>query len=127
MSSRVKCSETGGRSASHLSPRRNSPNRACALAAPTRRPKQRAESFRYRVRARPGGGKTPGVFANHVARRFGQKEAAWFIKGNGTTQAEGVLLSSEVQEIETGTFINPSDLIDLFYARASSRSSRDLA
>jgi HK97 family phage major capsid protein/HK97 family phage prohead protease len=53
---------------------------------------------------------------NHVARRFGQKEAAWFINGNGTTQAEGVLTSAEVQEVATGTSLSASKLVDLFYS-----------
>ncbi len=51
---------------------------------------------------------------NHVARRFGQKEAGWFVKGNGTTQAEGVLTSDDVQEMEGE--ISADDLIDLFYS-----------
>ncbi|CDM57626.1 MULTISPECIES: phage major capsid protein [Rhizobium] len=51
---------------------------------------------------------------NHVARRFGQKEAAWFVSGNGTTQAEGVLTSDDVQEFEGE--IAADDLIDLFYS-----------
>ncbi|KIP99263.1 capsid protein [Agrobacterium tumefaciens] len=56
--------------------------------------------------------------SNHIARRFGQKEAAWFVKGNGTSQAEGVLNSADVQEVE-GSFaqgdIAADSLIDLFY------------
>ncbi len=51
---------------------------------------------------------------NHIARRFGQKEAGWFINGNGTTQAEGVLTSDEVQEFD-GEIV-ADDLIDLFYS-----------
>lgn len=51
---------------------------------------------------------------NHIARRFGQKEAAWFVNGNGTTQAEGVLKSADVQELEGE--IAADDLIDLFYS-----------
>lgn len=51
---------------------------------------------------------------NHIARRFGQKEARWFVTGNGTTQAEGVLTSPDVAEHEAG--ITADDLIDLFYS-----------
>lgn len=51
---------------------------------------------------------------NHVARRFGQKEAGWFVKGNGTTQAEGILKSADVPEVEGE--IAADDLIDLFYS-----------
>ena len=51
---------------------------------------------------------------NHIARRFGQKEAGWFVNGNGTTQAEGVLKSADVQEME-GEIV-ADDLIDLFYS-----------
>ncbi|WP_296085391.1 phage major capsid protein [uncultured Agrobacterium sp.] len=52
--------------------------------------------------------------SNHIARRFGQKEADWFVNGNGTTQAEGVLTSDDVQEFEGE--IAADDLIDLFYS-----------
>lgn len=52
--------------------------------------------------------------STHVARRFGQIEASWFVTGNGTTQAEGVLASDEVIEKEGD--ISADDLIDLFYA-----------
>lgn len=55
-----------------------------------------------------------GYLGNHIARRFGQKEAGWFVNGNGTTQAEGVLTSDAVQEIEAE--IVADDLIDLFYS-----------
>ncbi len=51
---------------------------------------------------------------NHIARRFGQKEAGWFVNGNGTSQAEGVLTSDEVQEFEGE--LTADDLQDLFYS-----------
>lgn len=51
---------------------------------------------------------------NHIARRFGQKEAGWFVKGNGTSQAEGVITSEDVAEVEAQ--IAADDLIDLFYS-----------
>lgn len=51
---------------------------------------------------------------NHIARRFGQKEAGWFVNGNGTTQAEGVLKSADVTEVEAA--LTPDNLIDLFYS-----------
>ncbi|MBZ9757862.1 phage major capsid protein [Mesorhizobium sp. ESP6-5] len=58
---------------------------------------------------------------NHIARRFGQKEAGWFVKGNGTSQAEGVLTSADVAEVEAD--IAADDLIDLFYSIKTAYSS----
>jgi HK97 family phage major capsid protein/HK97 family phage prohead protease len=55
-----------------------------------------------------------GYLGSHIARRFGQKEAGWFVNGNGTTQAEGVLTSDDVQEVEAELIAD--DLIDLFYS-----------
>ncbi|GKX34644.1 MAG: peptidase U35 [Rhizobiaceae bacterium MnEN-MB40S] len=52
--------------------------------------------------------------SGHIARRFGQKEASWFVNGNGTSQAEGVLVSDEVGEHEAD--LTADDLIDLFYS-----------
>jgi HK97 family phage major capsid protein/HK97 family phage prohead protease len=52
---------------------------------------------------------------NHIARRFGQKEATWFVNGNGTTQAEGVLTSTEVADNQIAT-IDADALIDHFYS-----------
>ncbi len=63
--------------------------------------------------------------SGHIARRFGQKEAAWFVTGNGTTQAEGVLTSTEVATFtSTNTAIKADDLIDTFYAIKSVYSGR---
>ncbi|PRA89063.1 phage major capsid protein [Ochrobactrum sp. MYb29] len=61
--------------------------------------------------------------SGHIARRFGQKEAAWFINGNGTTQAEGVLTSDEIgaHEVEQ---IDADALIDLFYIIKTGYSQR---
>lgn len=59
---------------------------------------------------------------NHVARRFGQKEATWFVTGNGTTQAEGVLTSTAVAEQEVED-VTADDLIDLFYSIKTAYSS----
>lgn len=56
-----------------------------------------------------------GYLGNHIARRFGQKEAAWFVNGNGTTQAEGVLNSAEVANNEIAA-IDADALIDHFYS-----------
>ncbi len=55
--------------------------------------------------------------SNHIARRFGQIEASWFVNGNGTTQAEGVLNSDDVEEIAvpTASAFNAEALIDLYY------------
>lgn len=55
-----------------------------------------------------------GYLGNHIARRFGQKEASWFVTGNGTTQAEGVLTSADVQEEEAA--LTADALVDLFYS-----------
>lgn len=63
-----------------------------------------------------------GYLGNHIARRFGQKEAAWFVNGNGTTQAEGVLTSDDVQEVEA--YLTADDLIDLFYSIKTAYSAR---
>ncbi|MGV8832162.1 MAG: phage major capsid protein [Devosia sp.] len=63
-----------------------------------------------------------GYLSNHVARRFGQKEATWFVNGNGTTQAEGVLTSTEVAAHEVAA-ITGDDLIDLFYSIKTAYSS----
>lgn len=63
-----------------------------------------------------------GYLSNHVARRFGQKEATWFVNGNGTTQAEGVLTSTAVAEREVEA-VTADDLIDLFYAIKTAYSS----
>jgi phage major capsid protein, HK97 family len=60
--------------------------------------------------------------SNHVARRFGQKEATWFVSGNGTTQAEGILTSAAVAEHEVEA-ITGDDLIDLFYSIKTAYSS----
>ncbi|SIS57047.1 phage major capsid protein [Phaeovulum vinaykumarii] len=51
----------------------------------------------------------------HIARSFGQLEARWFVTGNGTTAAEGVMTSAEVQECEV-TGLTADELIDLYYA-----------
>lgn len=56
-----------------------------------------------------------GYLANHIARRFGQVEASWFITGDGATQPEGVLTSAEVADNEVASF-NAEALIDHFYA-----------
>ncbi|KAB2658791.1 phage major capsid protein [Brucella tritici] len=61
--------------------------------------------------------------SNHIARRFGQKEAAWFVKGNGTSQAEGVLTSAEVSAHEVEQ-IDADALIDLFYSIKTGYSAR---
>ncbi|WP_420002905.1 phage major capsid protein [Arenibacterium sp. LLYu02] len=52
--------------------------------------------------------------SNHIARRFGQLEAKWFIAGNGTTAAEGVMIADEVQTVEADVF-STSVLNDIFY------------
>ncbi|RXF69230.1 phage major capsid protein [Hansschlegelia zhihuaiae] len=62
---------------------------------------------------------------NHVATQFGKLEASWFVNGNGTTQAEGVLTSSEVGTLTTAaTAIGTDDLIDVFYSIPSAYAAR---
>lgn len=51
---------------------------------------------------------------NHIAAECATLESEWFVKGDGTTQAEGVLTSTEVEEIETAA-IDTDALLDLFY------------
>jgi HK97 family phage major capsid protein len=63
--------------------------------------------------------------SGHLARKFGQKEARAFVVGNGTSEAEGVLTSDEVQELETAAAaIKGDDLIDLFHGVASFYAAR---
>lgn len=61
---------------------------------------------------------------DHIARRFGQKEAAWFINGNGTTQAEGLLTSPEIAENQTNAAGLTDALIDLYYGIKTAYASR---
>ncbi|HEY8566585.1 MAG TPA: phage major capsid protein [Beijerinckiaceae bacterium] len=61
--------------------------------------------------------------AAHLGTKFGQREAMWFVKGNGTTQAEGVLTSSEVGAVEVDD-IEHDALVDLFYSIKSAYSAR---
>ncbi len=63
-----------------------------------------------------------GYLSNHIARRFGQIEAAAFVNGNGTTQAEGVLTSTDVQDTEVAA-IDADALIDQFYSIATAYSA----
>ncbi|MBL4927996.1 phage major capsid protein [Fuscibacter oryzae] len=66
--------------------------------------------------------------ADHIARRFGQLEAQWFVTGNGTTAAEGVMTSTEVPELETlgvGLVgLTPATLFDLFYGIKTTYANR---
>ncbi|MBX9452637.1 MAG: phage major capsid protein [Mesorhizobium sp.] len=57
----------------------------------------------------------------HIAQRFGQKEAGWFVNGNGTSQAEGVLTSADVAEHEAS--LTADDLTDIFYSIKTAYSS----
>ncbi|RBP86348.1 HK97 family phage prohead protease/HK97 family phage major capsid protein,TIGR01554 [Rhodobacter sp. 140A] len=60
--------------------------------------------------------------SNHIARRFGQIEAQWFVTGNGTTAAEGVMTSTEVAENEVAA-ITAAALIDHFYSLKTAYSN----
>lgn len=59
---------------------------------------------------------------NHIARRFGQLEAQWFVTGNGTTAAEGVMTSTEIGDLEAAT-LTADALIDAFYAIKSAHAA----
>jgi len=52
--------------------------------------------------------------SNHIVAECATLESQWFVTGNGTTQAEGVLTSAEVEEIEAAA-IDTDALLDLFY------------
>jgi HK97 family phage major capsid protein/HK97 family phage prohead protease len=52
--------------------------------------------------------------SNHIVAECATLESQWFVTGNGTTQAEGVLTSTEVEEIEAAA-IDTDALLDLFY------------
>ncbi|WP_265519498.1 phage major capsid protein [Nitratireductor luteus] len=51
---------------------------------------------------------------SHIVSEFGTLESEWFVTGNGTTQAEGVLTSTEVENVEA-TAIDTDALLDTFY------------
>ncbi|OEI84571.1 phage major capsid protein [Brucella sp. 6810] len=51
---------------------------------------------------------------DHIISEFGTLENEWFITGNGTTQAEGVLTSTEVEAIEAAA-IDADSLLDIYY------------
>ncbi|WP_020185072.1 phage major capsid protein [Methylopila sp. 73B] len=62
---------------------------------------------------------------NHVATQFGKLEASWFVNGNGTTQAEGVMTSADVATRTTAaTTLATDDLIDAFYSIPSAYAAR---
>ncbi|MCQ0986028.1 phage major capsid protein [Jiella marina] len=63
--------------------------------------------------------------AAHIGREFGRKEAAQFVVGNGTTEAEGVLTSMEVGTFNaSAAVIKADELIDLFYSVNSAYAAR---
>jgi HK97 family phage major capsid protein len=52
----------------------------------------------------------------HIIAGFAEKEGRDFVVGNGTSQAEGVMVSSEVQSFTTAaTTLKADDFIDAFY------------
>ena len=61
--------------------------------------------------------------ASHVARRFGQIEASWFVTGNGATQAEGVLTAADVLDNPVAA-LTADALIDHFYGLSTAYSIR---
>ncbi|WP_333822419.1 phage major capsid protein [Pinisolibacter sp.] len=64
--------------------------------------------------------------SNHVARRFGIKEAGWFVKGNGTSQAEGILTSPEVGVTDSAVSggVVADDLVEIYYGIKSVYATR---
>lgn len=58
---------------------------------------------------------------NHIVTECATLESEWFVKGNGTTQAEGVLTSTAIAAIET-TAITTDALLDIFYGIKSAYS-----
>ncbi|WP_279627809.1 phage major capsid protein [Thioclava nitratireducens] len=64
-----------------------------------------------------------GYLSNHIARRFGQIEAQWFVNGNGTSAAEGVMTSTEVAEDEVAS-LTQDTLTDLYYGIKTAYASR---
>lgn len=63
--------------------------------------------------------------ADHIARRFGEKEASWFITGDGTTQAQGVLTAPDVPDNEVAE-ITGDELVDHFYSIKTAYSARSV-
>lgn len=59
--------------------------------------------------------------SNHIVAECATLESQWFVTGNGTTQAEGVLTSTEVEEIEAAA-IDTDALLDLYYSIKSTYS-----
>lgn len=64
-----------------------------------------------------------GYLSNHIARRFGQIEAQWFVNGNGTSAAEGVMTSAEVAESEVAS-LTQDTLTELYYGIKTAYASR---
>ena len=66
--------------------------------------------------------------AAELARDFGEEfarlEGAAFVNGNGTTQPEGFLVSSDFTTITGGAALDADDVIDLFHSIPSIYSSR---
>lgn len=67
-----------------------------------------------------------GFVSAHLTKKFGQKEARQFVVGNGTTESEGVLTSTEVGTFTTSTAgkVTVDDLIDLFYSMPTAYSAK---
>lgn len=63
----------------------------------------------------------------HLAQRFGQLEAAWFINGNGTTAAQGILTETAVssRDVSLASANALGDaIVDTFYGIKSAYSAR---
>nr|WP_321457435.1 phage major capsid protein [uncultured Cohaesibacter sp.] len=57
-----------------------------------------------------------GWISNHIANKFAELESAWFVNGNGTTQAQGIMTSTEIEALDTAAAaLSVDDLLDLFY------------
>ncbi|MCE7029537.1 phage major capsid protein [Jiella avicenniae] len=58
-----------------------------------------------------------GYLSNHLVREFANEESRWFVNGNGTSEAEGVMTSAAVGVFTAATATLTLDaLIDLFHA-----------
>lgn len=52
---------------------------------------------------------------NHISSEFSTLENEWFVTGDGTTQAEGILTSTDVESIPAGSLISADSLLDVLY------------
>ena len=66
-----------------------------------------------------------GYLGDHIAQTFGHLEASWFVTGDGTTQAEGVLTSTEVLNVDAAaTTLDADDILNAFYNLKTAYATR---